>query len=40
VLKNGEFATAGAIVPIAVAVSEEIEYSEDNTETLKNEFWF
>ena len=40
VLKNGEFPIAGSIVSAAVALSEEIEYSEENTEAIKNEFWF
>ena len=40
VLKNGEFPIAGATVSAAVALSEEIEYSEENTEAIKNEFWF
>jgi len=40
VLKNGEFPIAGSIVSAAVALSEEIEYSVENTEAIKNEFWF
>lgn len=39
VLKNGKFSVTGAIVCVAVAVSEELEYSLDNTEAIKNAFY-